>query len=77
LFVGACGSSSSRTARPAAKDIVAFVDGKSVFGPAQEWMKSDLPEVGGSGLYPAHTPEQCEVAVLRSGEDSFAARTTN
>ncbi|HEX5062457.1 MAG TPA: phosphatidylserine/phosphatidylglycerophosphate/cardiolipin synthase family protein [Kofleriaceae bacterium] len=69
----ACGGSSKRH-EPTAPELVAFVDGKSVFGPATEWMKSDLPDVGETGLFPARTPEQCEVAVLHSGEDSFAAR---
>jgi putative cardiolipin synthase len=46
----------------------------SVFGPPSDFDGSRLPDVGTAGLYPVRTPEQCEVAVLDTGEDSFALR---
>ena len=46
----------------------------SVFGPAGHFEGSPLEDVGKSELYPVRAPGECEVAVLRSGEDSFAAR---
>jgi phosphatidylserine/phosphatidylglycerophosphate/cardiolipin synthase-like enzyme len=57
-----------------ARELVAFVKGTSVFGPAKEWVKSELEDVRGTGLFPARPPEHCQVAVIRSGEDSFAVR---
>jgi cardiolipin synthase C len=69
----ACGSSSSRHTWTA-PELVAFVKGTSVFGPAKEWVKSDLDDVGATGLFAARPPDQCEIAILPGGEDSFAAR---
>ena len=51
-----------------------FARSTSVFGPADDFEGSALEDVGKSELYPVRTPAECEVAVLRSGEDSFAAR---
>ena len=46
----------------------------SVFGPADHFTGSPLEGVGKTELYPVRSPGECEVAVLHSGEDSFAAR---
>jgi putative cardiolipin synthase len=46
----------------------------SVFGPAGDFTGSNLEDVGKSGLFPVRGPDECEVAVLDSGEGSFAAR---
>jgi putative cardiolipin synthase len=46
----------------------------SVFGPAGDFEGSPFEEVGRSGLFPVRGPDECEVAVLDSGEGSFAAR---
>jgi putative cardiolipin synthase len=46
----------------------------SVFGPASDFDGSPLPDIGSIGLYPVRSPQQCEVAVIDSGEDSFALR---
>lgn len=46
----------------------------SVFGPADHFVGSPFDDVGKSELYPVRPPAGCSVAVLRSGEDSFAAR---
>lgn len=51
-----------------------FARTTSVFGPADHFTGSNIEEIGYSELYPVHPPEDCEVAVLRSGEDSFALR---
>jgi phosphatidylserine/phosphatidylglycerophosphate/cardiolipin synthase-like enzyme len=69
----ACGSNSSRHVRTP-QELVAFVRGKSVFGPPNEWIASDLPDVAATGLYSPRPADQCEVAILTGGEDSFAAR---
>jgi cardiolipin synthase len=68
-----CGSTPKRHVR-AAHEMIAFVEGKSVFGPADEWMRSDLPDVGITGLFPTRPPDECEVGILAGGEDSFAVR---
>ena len=39
-----------------------------------EFVGSAYGEVGLSGLFPVHPPESCRIAVLRNGDDSFAAR---
>ena len=46
----------------------------SVFGPAEDFRGSGLEDIGKAELYPVRGPEQCEVAMLESGEGSFAAR---
>jgi putative cardiolipin synthase len=46
----------------------------SVFGPDTDFTGSTLEDVGLSGLFPVRSPDECEVAVLDSGEGSFAAR---
>jgi putative cardiolipin synthase len=46
----------------------------SVFGPAEDFDGSTFEDVGKAGLFPVREPDQCEVAVLDSGEGSFAAR---
>jgi putative cardiolipin synthase len=51
-----------------------FAQATSVFGPAEHFHASSLEEVGKAELYPARGPDECEVAMLESGEGSFAAR---
>jgi putative cardiolipin synthase len=46
----------------------------SVFGPKEDFMGSPFEDVGRSGLFSVRSPDECEVAVLDSGEGSFAAR---
>jgi putative cardiolipin synthase len=46
----------------------------SVFGPPGDFHGSELDNVGRAELYSARSPDECEVAVLDSGEGSFAAR---
>jgi hypothetical protein len=46
----------------------------SVFGPADHFQSSTLENVGTSEIFPVRTPEECEVAVTPSGQDSFALR---
>jgi putative cardiolipin synthase len=72
LVLVACGPSAKR--ERTARELIAFVEGTSVFGPAEEWVASDLRDVGASGLYPTRSADECEVAILAGGEDSFAVR---
>ena len=51
-----------------------FARSTSVFGPADHFEGSPLEGVGKTELYPVRAPDECEVAVLQSGEDSFAVR---
>ena len=37
-------------------------------------MASPIPEVAATGLFPVRPPDQCEVAIIAGGEDSFAIR---
>jgi phosphatidylserine/phosphatidylglycerophosphate/cardiolipin synthase-like enzyme len=74
--VVAAGCASTRApATPAA--VAAAVEragATSVFGPAEDFVPSPLAEVGREALAPVRPPGECEVAVLPSGEDSFAVR---
>jgi len=70
----ACASSRSPAALRAAQRLVAHARGTSVFGPPGQFLGSELPEVGSSGLFPVRSPDECELAILAGGEDSFAAR---
>lgn len=51
-----------------------FARETSVFGPAQDFHGSAFNEVGKTELYPVREVRECEVAVLESGEGSFAER---
>src|SRR6185312_10593721 len=68
----ACGSPGRQEL--SARQLVAFVDGTSVFGPQREFVTSDFKDVGATGLFPARPASDCEIAVLSGGEDSFAVR---
>jgi phosphatidylserine/phosphatidylglycerophosphate/cardiolipin synthase-like enzyme len=68
-----CGGS-QRAHQRSARWLVDFVHGTSVFGPASEFDPSDLPGVRATGMFAVHPPEECEVAVIPGGEDSFATR---
>jgi len=46
----------------------------SVFGPDTDFTASTFADVGTTELYPVRLPSECEVAVPRFGEDSFAVR---
>jgi cardiolipin synthase C len=46
----------------------------SIFGPTADFTASAFPEVGTTELYPVRAPQDCEIAVPRFGEDSFAVR---
>lgn len=71
--VAACGGAQHRR-ELSARELVAFVDGTSVFGPEQEFVTSDLPDIAATGLFPARPAADCDIAVLAGGEDSFAVR---
>jgi putative cardiolipin synthase len=51
-----------------------FARETSVFGPPEDFYGSALEDVGQVGLYPVRAPDECELAMLESGEGSFAAR---
>ena len=46
----------------------------SVFGPPTDFQASAFDDVGHTELYPVRPPGECEIAVPRFGEDSFAVR---
>ena len=45
-----------------------------VFGPPQEYDGSPLDEVGRQGLFGVHRPKLNQIALLKNGDESFAAR---
>lgn len=72
--LGCSSSARRREATLSAVELVARARGTTVLGPASDYAGSELPEVGRAGLFATREPQQCEVAVLRGGEDSLAAR---
>ncbi len=67
-------SSSPRTGEPTARELVALAAGTSVFGPSSEFVASDLADVRATGMFPVRSADECELAVIAGGEDSFATR---
>ena len=53
---------------------VAEAGSTSVLGEQARFIGSPYEDVGLSGLFPVRGPQQCSVAVLQGGEDSFAVR---
>jgi cardiolipin synthase C len=72
-LITACGSTQRRRER-SARELLDLLAGTSVFGPASEYVPSDLPEVRATGMFAVRAPDECEVAVLDGGEDSFTTR---
>ena len=70
----ACSSSSRVREETMARALLARADGTSVFGPNNEFVPSDMSDVGASGLFAPRPASECEIAILPGGEDSFAAR---
>lgn len=59
---------------PGLAEFVEATSATSVLGPDATFTGSPYPDVGSSGLFPPRGPDQCKVAVLEGGEDSFAVR---
>ena len=45
-----------------------------VFGPPEEYAGSPIPEVGRQGVFGVHSPKLTQIALLKNGDESFAAR---
>jgi putative cardiolipin synthase len=60
--------------RDGVADYVLETSATSVLGPDASFAGSPYPDVAASGLFPVRAPDECEVAVLHGGEDSFAVR---
>ncbi|RPJ13646.1 MAG: phosphatidylserine/phosphatidylglycerophosphate/cardiolipin synthase family protein, partial [Deltaproteobacteria bacterium] len=45
-----------------------------VFGPPQEFAGSQPGELGRGGIFSAHSPSSNRIALLKNGDESFAAR---
>ena len=78
LLLAACaggGASARRDEAPEAVEVaLQRARQTSVFGPASDFTASRFDDVGASELYPVREPAECEVAIPRFGEDSFAVR---
>lgn len=75
LLVACAGGGARRDESPESVEIaLARARQTSVFGPASDFTASGYADVGASELYPVREPAECEVAVPRFGEDSFAVR---
>jgi len=72
-----CASTRDKTAAegaiPQSKAQAAAIPG-GPFAPAEAFVGSPLEEVGRSGLFDVHSADTSQIAVLRNGDDSFAAR---
>jgi cardiolipin synthase C len=69
-----CGGPKANSRESAASAQVAFAHQTSLFGPAQDYRGSELPELGRSGLFAVRGPAECEVAIFDGSEDSLAVR---
>jgi putative cardiolipin synthase len=54
--------------------LIAETSATSVLGPDARFAGSPYQEVGLTGLFPVRGPDDCRIAVLEGGEDSFAVR---
>jgi len=54
--------------------LISQVGSTPVLDPDSRFIGSPHPDVGLRGLFPVRGPDECEVAVLQGGEDSFAVR---
>jgi cardiolipin synthase C len=72
LLAGCAGQPAAPEVAPG--DYVAAAAATSVLGADAVFTGSPYPDVGLSGLFPVRPPEDCSVAVLDNGEDSFAVR---
>jgi phosphatidylserine/phosphatidylglycerophosphate/cardiolipin synthase-like enzyme len=68
----ACSSPAKR--EETTRDLLRYVEGTTVFGPATEFVASDVKGIAATGLFPTREKPGCEIAILAGGEDSFAAR---
>jgi len=59
---------------PALEQFIAETSATSVLGADSRFTGSAYPDVGLGGLFPPRGPDECRVAVLHGGEDSFAVR---
>jgi phosphatidylserine/phosphatidylglycerophosphate/cardiolipin synthase-like enzyme len=73
-MTAACGSSQHRGREGYVAQLMASARGTSVFGPSKEWVPSPQADVGLTAMFDVRPPDQCEVAVLPGGEDSFTTR---
>jgi phosphatidylserine/phosphatidylglycerophosphate/cardiolipin synthase-like enzyme len=60
--------------RPEIDHFVVETSASSVLGHDAQFAGSPYADVGLAGLFPVRGPDQCEMAVLEGGEDSFAVR---
>jgi putative cardiolipin synthase len=75
-LLSACASIGPEAARnqPKESELLELARTSSVFDVSGGFLGSPFDDVGTTGLFPVRTPDQCEVAVLASGEDSFPVR---
>ena len=69
-----CASTPPTPGETAVDEFVDTASSSSLLGPDSTFVGSPYPDVGLTGLFPVRGPDECEVAVLRGGEDSFALR---
>jgi len=77
LFLAGCATTPGGTGPTTTRSVDELLDRArttSVFGPASDFEGSQYPDVGLSGVFPVRSPDECNVAVLAGGEDSFAVR---
>lgn len=77
IVLAGCASAPSTPDGDAAPAIDAFIaeaSASSVLGPESSFVGSAYPDVGLTGLFHVRGPDECRVAVLEGGEDSFAVR---
>jgi phosphatidylserine/phosphatidylglycerophosphate/cardiolipin synthase-like enzyme len=68
------GDNSKGEKTPPQSEVSAAAIRGTPFDPAEEFAGSPKAEIGKSGLFDVHPASTCQIAVLRNGDDSFAAR---
>jgi hypothetical protein len=77
VWLGGCASAPVNTGPATGPSVETLPDrarATSVFGPRSDFVGSESPDVGLSGLFPVCPPDDCGVAGLAGGEDSLAVR---
>ncbi len=75
--IGGCASTPQLPDAQEQAEARGFIDeasDTSVLGADAQFVGSAYPDVALQGLFPVRGPDQCELAVLNDGEDSFAIR---
>lgn len=73
LMISAC-ATAPRKSEPAVEELLALAQSSAALEPDSGYIGSPYEDVGLGGLFPLRGPDDCRIAILEGGEDSFAVR---